>query len=214
MSNLGIRLHQAHLGPVRLVSKEDVDALLREASQAGDHKFRAVFLRTEWDQVVDAWQLGTWEAYRDVQRLGRRTRLSEARRVVLWKIFEQVRKGLKTRGLMTESAVFQALADAQTKRPTPAYDANRDRRGAGRQHRAIAVPRGARLRAYWRVATPTSICSTTRRFSGSSRVIARKVGNGTSSPLARTRGRRSATLRPPSTTSLGTVPAREACRST
>jgi hypothetical protein len=31
--------------------------------------------------------------------------------------------------------------------------------------------------------------------------------------LARTRGRRSVTLRPPSTTSLGTVPAREACRS-
>ena len=42
---------------------------------------------------------------------------------MLWKIFEQVREGLKTRGLMTESAVFQALADAQAKRPTPAYDA-------------------------------------------------------------------------------------------
>src|SRR5688572_10570064 len=124
MSNLGIRLHQAQLGPVRLASKEDVDALLREASPAaGDHRFRALFLRTEWDQVVDAWQLGTWEAYRDVQRLGRRTRLPEARRAELWKIFEQVREGLKTRGLMTESAVFQALADAQAKRPTPAYDA-------------------------------------------------------------------------------------------
>jgi hypothetical protein len=33
-----------------------------------------------------------------------------------------------------------------------------------------------------------------------------------SSPLARTRGRRSATFRPPSTTSLGTVPARDAGR--
>jgi hypothetical protein len=82
--------------PVRLASKEDVDALLREASPAaGDPKFRALFLRTEWDQVVDAWQLGTWEAYRDVQRLGRRTRLPEARRAVLWRIFEQVREGLK-----------------------------------------------------------------------------------------------------------------------
>jgi hypothetical protein len=49
-------------------SKEDLDTLLREASPAaGDHKFRALFLRTEWDQVVDAWQLGTWEAYRDVK---------------------------------------------------------------------------------------------------------------------------------------------------
>src|SRR4029077_1519122 len=82
-----------------------------------------LFRRREGDQVVDGWQLGTWEAYRDVQRLGRRTRLPEARRAVLWKIFERVREGLKTLGLMTESAVFQALADAQAKRPTPAYDA-------------------------------------------------------------------------------------------
>ena len=73
--------------------------------------------------MVDAWQLGTWEAYRDVQRLGRRTRLPEARRAVLWRIFEHAREGLKTRGLMTNSAVFQALADAQAKRTAPAFDA-------------------------------------------------------------------------------------------
>jgi superfamily I DNA/RNA helicase len=124
MSTLGIRLHQAQIGPVRLASKQDIDALLRESWLAvGDHKFSALFMRGEWDQVVDAWQLDTWEAYRDVQRLGRRTRLPETRRAVLWKIFEQVREGLKARGLMTEAAVFQALADVQSKRPTPAYDA-------------------------------------------------------------------------------------------
>lgn len=123
MIALGLRLHQAQLAPVRLASSDDVDALLREASKTvGDHKFSHVFLRTEWSQVVDAWQLGTWEAYRDVQRLGRRTRLPEARRAVLWTIFEHVRAGLKNRGLMTESAVFQALADAQVNRP-PAFDA-------------------------------------------------------------------------------------------
>src|SRR5207253_7254447 len=82
-----------------------------------------LFMRAEWDQVVDAWQVGTWDAYRDVQRLGRRTRLPETRRAILWKIFEQVRAGLKERGLMTEAAVFQALADAQSRRPSPAYDA-------------------------------------------------------------------------------------------
>jgi hypothetical protein len=123
MGALGLRLHQAQLGPVRLASSEDLNTLLREAARAaGDHKFSPLFLRTEWDQVVDAWQLGTWEAYRDVQRLGRRTRLPEARRAVLWAIFEQVRAGLKARGLMTESAVFQALADAQSDRAA-AFDA-------------------------------------------------------------------------------------------
>jgi len=111
MASLGLRLYQAQIGTVRLASREDIAIVLREASQAvGDHKFSPLFVRTEWDQVVDAWQLRTWEDYRDVQRLGRRTRLPEARRAVLWKIFERAVHTLKSRGLMTESAVFQAVA--------------------------------------------------------------------------------------------------------
>jgi hypothetical protein len=124
MIGLGVRLHQAQIGPVRLASREDVAALLTEASRAaGDHKFSPQFLWTEWKQVVDAWQLRSWEEYRDVQRLGRRTRLPEARRAVLWGIYEQVLAGLRERSLLTESGMFQALADAQASRPAPAYDA-------------------------------------------------------------------------------------------
>ena len=44
--------------------------LAKAAEQAGAHKFTKRFLLTEWDQVVDAWQLSTWEEYRDVARLG------------------------------------------------------------------------------------------------------------------------------------------------
>lgn len=124
MASLGRRLYQARIGPVGLASKMDLEQLLREAaSSVREQKFSFVFLRTEWEQVVDAWQLDSWEAYRDVQRLGRRTRLPEARRAILWKVFEHVREGLKNRGLMTESAVFHALANEQAKRPAPTYDA-------------------------------------------------------------------------------------------
>lgn len=124
LSTLATRLHQAQLGPVRLAGRADVEALLRDAQQTvGDHTFTHLFLRTEWEQVVDAWQLDSWEAYRDVQRLGRRTRLPEARRAILWTIFERVRNGLKDEGLMTESSVFQALAHAQAKRSSSAFDA-------------------------------------------------------------------------------------------
>jgi superfamily I DNA/RNA helicase len=124
LPSLGVRLHQAQLGPVRLASREDLESLLRDASKAGgDHGFTLPFIRAEWIHVVDAWQLATWEAYRDVARLGRRTRLSEPKRATLWAIFEQVRAGLSSRGLMTEAAVFQALADAQARMPKPAFDA-------------------------------------------------------------------------------------------
>ena len=41
--------------------------------------------------MVDAWQLGTWEVYRDVARLGRHTRVGGNQREVLWSIFASVR---------------------------------------------------------------------------------------------------------------------------
>ena len=52
--------------------------LLEEcAKEVEGHKFSLHFLLTEWEQVVDAWQLDTWEECRDVRRLGRKTRLRE-----------------------------------------------------------------------------------------------------------------------------------------
>jgi hypothetical protein len=62
--------------------------------------------------VVDAWQLASWDAYRDVARLGRKTRLPEAHRKVLWSIFERVRSGLQSRGLITYAELFTSLAAA------------------------------------------------------------------------------------------------------
>ena len=44
-------------------------------------------------------------------RLGRKTRLPEAKRQVLWPIFEEVRANLAARNLITESAMFARLAD-------------------------------------------------------------------------------------------------------
>lgn len=116
LNALGLRLYKSLLGPIKLASRGDVRELLREASKAvSGHKFNLYFLLTEWEQVVDAWQLTTWEAYRDVARLGRKTRLPEAQRAVLWSIFEKVRSGLKERGVMTQAAVFTAVAAAMTK---------------------------------------------------------------------------------------------------
>ena len=55
-------------------------------------------------------QLDSWEAYRDVIRLGRKTRLPENRRVLLWSIFECVRNELEARNLITYSELFSRLA--------------------------------------------------------------------------------------------------------
>lgn len=120
---LGVRLHQAQLGPVTLATRDDIRALLSEASSAvGGHRFSISFRLAEWEQIVDAWQIGTWEAYRDVARLGRKTRLSEAQRQTLWTIFERVRSALAERGLMTTAAVFQSLASSLAGDGRPPFD--------------------------------------------------------------------------------------------
>src|SRR5207253_497813 len=104
-----------------LAGRDVVRDLLREASAAvSGHKFSLPFLLAEWQQVVDAWQLRSWDEYRDVARLGRKTRLPEAQRKVLWAIFEHLRTGLKARKLTTPAAMYTMLASslaASKKRP-------------------------------------------------------------------------------------------------
>ena len=53
----------------------------------------------------------TWDAYRDVARLGRKTRLREPQRALLWSIFERVRADLDARGLVTIPGVFAAATE-------------------------------------------------------------------------------------------------------
>lgn len=114
---IGLRLYKAHVTQAKIASREIVRELLHDAASAIDsHKFGRHFLLTEWEQVVDAWQLNSWEGYRDVVRLGRKTRLPEAQRAVLWSIFERVRAGLHERKLITHAALFTSLAAALSKK--------------------------------------------------------------------------------------------------
>ena len=120
---IGLRLYKAHCGPARLASRDAILELLRAAAGAvPGHKFSLHFLFTEWDQVVDAWQLENWEAYRGVARLGRKTRLPEAQRTVLWSIFERARDGLREKKMVTHAGMFTALAVAVAKSKQPPFD--------------------------------------------------------------------------------------------
>jgi mRNA-degrading endonuclease RelE of RelBE toxin-antitoxin system len=123
LNAIGLRLYKTHVGHATIASREIVRELLQEAaSSVGGHKFSLHFLLTEWEQVVDEWQLDNWESYRDVVRLGRKTRLPEAQRKVLWSIFEPVRAGLKARHLITYAQLFSALATSISKNKNAVFD--------------------------------------------------------------------------------------------
>ena len=111
MNALGRRLYALHFGRPKIATRDVIQPLLAEAArEVNGHKFSRHFLLTEWEEVVDAWQLDTWEAYRDVRRLGRKTRLPEPQRAVLWSIFARVRSQLASQGFITYAEIFSRLA--------------------------------------------------------------------------------------------------------
>ena len=64
---LGERLFELNLGAPSFASDTQIRTLMEEAAaNVEDSRFAISFTLTEWEQVVDAWQLDTWEAYRDV----------------------------------------------------------------------------------------------------------------------------------------------------
>ncbi len=123
LTAVGLRLHKAHVGTVTVADRDVIPDLIRAASaNVPGHKFSFTFLVSEWEHVVDAWQLGDWESYRDVARLGRKTRLPEAQRKLLWSIFDQVRGELAARKLVTEAGMFASVTAAIAKAKHAPFD--------------------------------------------------------------------------------------------
>lgn len=123
MDAIGRRLYDLNVGKAHIASHEVVRSAIEEASDAvGNDRFSLRFLLTEWEQVVDAWQLTSWEEYRDVLRLGCKTRLPETYRKTLWSIFERVRDSLRKQGLVTYAEIFNRLAERFSERNHPPFD--------------------------------------------------------------------------------------------
>ena len=117
------KLFKARIGAPQLASDKAINELLAEAAQqVVGHKFTQRFLRAEWAEVVDAWQVDSWEEYRDVKRLGRKTRLPEPQRAQLWTMFDYVRAQLNERGLLTDAGLFNRLAAELAKTKHPPFD--------------------------------------------------------------------------------------------
>lgn len=120
---IGRRLFEMNFGRQQIASREVIQRLLIEVTRENDlQKFSLHFLMTEWEDVVDAWQLETWESYRDVLRLGRKTRLPEKQREKLWSVFNDVRSRLKAQKIITYSYLFNRLVSWLTTRNHPLFD--------------------------------------------------------------------------------------------
>ena len=112
LDSVALGLYGKRFGNPKLAQRSDVERLIDEAVEWRGSQFSPAFLYTEWDRVVDGWQLNSWEDYRSVRRAGRYRRLSESQREILWPIFEWVKSGLGKEHLTTLAEVFGRLAVA------------------------------------------------------------------------------------------------------
>jgi mRNA-degrading endonuclease RelE of RelBE toxin-antitoxin system len=123
INSLAKRLYELNFRRCPMATPQDLRQLIAEAAGAvAGHKFSLNFLLNEWIQVVDAWQLETWEEYRDVRRLGRKKRLSEQQRMLLWSIYSDVRSRLKACDKVTYAAMFRQLSRQIVERNNPPFD--------------------------------------------------------------------------------------------
>jgi hypothetical protein len=123
MNAVGTRLYEAQFGKSKILNRAQIQEFLREESaKVSGWKFSLSFVLSEWDDLVDAWQIESWEDYRDVKRLGRKTRLSEAQRAMLWGVFAGVQQRVTAAGLLTHASMFTRLASAMAKRASPVFD--------------------------------------------------------------------------------------------
>jgi len=107
------------LGNLKIADPIKVRAkLVAIAIQNPNRKFSEALLWDEWNDVVDGWQLDTWEDYRDVTRLGRKTKLGSKQREILWEVFQEVKNWLRSQNLITWSGVFRTVTDSMNQTNT------------------------------------------------------------------------------------------------
>ena len=99
----------------RMVSRE---AIIRRLTKIAPDD-NPTFLTNEFEDVIDPWRVDSLEDYRDLKRTGRRSRIGQKRRELIWPWIEKLREGMRARHELTEAQLFAYVEDLY---------ANRDRK--------------------------------------------------------------------------------------
>ncbi len=87
-----------------------IEFIEQSRGQFPDLKISTAYLAGEWRDVVDAWEIESLQQYKDAKRLGRRKRLSDSQREIVWKVFSDVRAKLNAENSVTLEGAFNQLA--------------------------------------------------------------------------------------------------------
>ncbi len=123
LDSIGEKLYGIKFGKPQFADQLAIQSMLADIS-AGFPGLNLTqrFLMSEWEDIVDTWQLKSWEDYRDVSRLGRKTRLPEKRRGTLWPVYEALLDRLGASGAITRAEMYTRLASALREEKRPPYN--------------------------------------------------------------------------------------------
>jgi superfamily I DNA/RNA helicase/mRNA-degrading endonuclease RelE of RelBE toxin-antitoxin system len=112
IQDIALELYTKIFGIPQIAASQDIRSQLTTIiTKMPEQRFTTSFLWSEWNDIVDAWQIDTWEAYRDVPRLGRKTRMGIKQRELLWETFQQIHTWLQNHQKITWSGVFQQVTN-------------------------------------------------------------------------------------------------------
>ncbi|MGO8224444.1 3'-5' exonuclease [Rhizobium ruizarguesonis] len=95
-----------------LAGREKLRTIVSEAANAVSiTKYTPQFLKSEWEHVIDAWQIDSAETYAAVPRMGRKNRLGSKQREELWTVFAEVRRQLRAKALLTAADLFTVVTN-------------------------------------------------------------------------------------------------------
>jgi superfamily I DNA/RNA helicase len=113
LDEMGIDIYQRRVGPIELISENEEVALIEYLAEQYKSPFTPEFLYDEWHNQIDAWNIYTWDDYRNVPRLGRKISLSAQRRELVWNILSQMRQLIAEQGKITKSELFAHLCQLE-----------------------------------------------------------------------------------------------------
>ena len=120
LDTLGQDLFKARIGPEKMLGKPVLMDRIRAAYEKSPPVgFSVGFVLTEWEHILDAWQLESFEAYEKFSRVGTRRRLTSSQRRVLWDFFEPIKQQITEAKGVSQSELFTRLAKNMTPESSP-----------------------------------------------------------------------------------------------
>ena len=107
--------------PVSIIEGLAVQQLLADAQgETARNQFDPGFLKAEWDGVIEAAGIETWEEYRSATRSNRGTPLGAKQRLAVWRVFDRALQLMNARSVTTwDRLCLQAAAYCSAK---PLFD--------------------------------------------------------------------------------------------